>query len=100
MQTSAPSDRQSRAIPSVLWPAPTRTATSGTRAAQLPNTAPSRTKRAVTAARSRATEGDGTRAPADRTRSPTGFRARDSDVGVDTDGPHRGGAEDGEEHTT
>src|SRR5687768_15783198 len=77
MQTSAPRDRQSRAMPSVLWPAPTRVATSGTRAAQLPKTAPSRTKRAVTAARRRATDGGGTRAPTDRARSETGTRARD-----------------------
>src|SRR5688500_11184495 len=76
MQTSAPRDRQSRAMPSVLWPAPTRSATSGTRAAQLPKTAPSRTKRAVTAARSRATDGGGTRLPTDRTRPATGPRVR------------------------
>ena len=44
--------------------------------------------------------GGGTRAPADRTRAATGFRARDSTGGVDTGEPHRGGAEGGEEHTT
>ena len=76
MQTRAPRDRQSSAMPSVLWPAPTRAATSGTRAAQLPKTAPSRTKSAVTAARRRATDGGGTRALTGRTRPGTGMRAR------------------------
>src|SRR3954451_2670393 len=99
MQTRAPRDRQSRATPSVLCPAPTPAATSGTRAAQLPKTAPSRTKRAVTAARRRPTEGLGTRAPADRTRPETGRRARGSKEGAGTGPSHRATTEDGEEHT-
>ena len=52
MQTSAPRDRHSSATPRAVWPAPTVAATSGTREAQLPKTAPSSTNRAVTAARS------------------------------------------------
>src|SRR4029453_11724747 len=77
MQTRAPRDRQSSAMPSVLGPAPTRAATSGTRAAQLPKTAPSRTKSAVTAARRRATEGGGTWPLTPRTRPGGGPRGRD-----------------------
>src|SRR4051794_10733688 len=109
MQTRAPRERQSRATPSVLCPAPTRTATSGTRAAQLPKTAPSRTNSAVTAARRRPTEGAGTRVPADRTRTAIGRRARGSTEGTDMVEPSRARTEathvveswaEGEEHTT
>src|SRR4051794_33753687 len=89
MQKRAPRDRQSSATPSVLWPAPTRAATSGTRAAQLPKTAPSRTKSTVTAARRRPTDGGGTR-PTARTRPSTGLRARRREGDGDTGVPHGG----------
>src|SRR3954471_12520765 len=79
----APSDRHSSATPSWLSVAPTWAATSGTREAQLPKTAPSRRKRAVTAARNRATDGVGTRLPAARSSPVTGTRGRDSAEGVD-----------------
>ena len=65
MEARAPRDMKSTAIPSALCEAPTWVATSGTRAAQLPKTTPSRTKSAVTAARRRATDG-GRHAGADR----------------------------------
>ena len=57
MLASAPIETHSSARPSVVCEAPTWVVTSGMRAAQLPNTAPSKVKRAATAANSLARDG-------------------------------------------
>ncbi|GAA0224809.1 hypothetical protein GCM10009539_07480 [Cryptosporangium japonicum] len=84
MLISAPSETQNSAVPSAEWLAPTRSATSGTRAAQVPNTAPSRAKRMATAVYCRAGE---------KVRSRPGTRDRTADRAAVTMGnPSRSSA--------
>ena len=53
MLTRAPAEMQKSATPSDEWVAPTCALMSGTRAAQLPNAAPTRAKSAMVAANTR-----------------------------------------------